>query len=57
MKASCKVKLDLYPLDMDLQNLQSVKEGAEAFMRLESRLDILINNAGVCPFLSLLAYW
>ncbi|KAK3168921.1 hypothetical protein OEA41_005369 [Lepraria neglecta] len=49
MKASRKVKLDLHPLDMDLQNLHSVKEGADAFMRLESRLDVLINNAGACP--------
>ena len=34
-------------LEMDLQSLGNVKEVAEAFMRQESRLDLLINNAGV----------
>ena len=34
-------------LEMDLQNLRSVKDGAERFMKQESRLDLLINNAGV----------
>ena len=48
MKASRKEKLDLHALDLDLQSLQSVKNAAETFTRKEERLDILINNAGVC---------
>lgn len=47
MKASNGRQLDLHMLEMDLQSLVSVKKGAEAFMKQESRLDILINNAGV----------
>ena len=47
MKASSAKQLDLHMLEMDLQSLVSVKEGAEAFMKQESRLDLLINNAGV----------
>ena len=47
MKSSSEKTLDLVTLVMDLQSLQSVKDGAEAFMRQETRLDILINNAGV----------
>ncbi|KAL9127325.1 MAG: hypothetical protein Q9175_007758 [Cornicularia normoerica] len=47
MKASNATPLDLHMLEMDMQSLRSVKEGAEAFMRQESRLDLLINNAGV----------
>ncbi|CAD6592211.1 MAG: hypothetical protein ASARMPREDX12_005889 [Alectoria sarmentosa] len=47
MKASSAKTLDLHILEMDLQSLGSVKEGAESFMRQESRLDLLINNAGV----------
>lgn len=39
--------LNLHPLRMNLEDLKSVKNAAEEFMRLESRLDILINNAGV----------
>jgi NAD(P)-dependent dehydrogenase (short-subunit alcohol dehydrogenase family) len=39
--------LDLHALQMNLEALQSVKSAAEDFMRRESRLDILINNAGV----------
>ncbi|KAL2204067.1 NAD(P)-binding protein [Sarocladium strictum] len=39
--------LDLHPLRMNLEDLKSVKSAAEEFMRLESRLDILINNAGI----------
>lgn len=34
-------------LEMDLQSLESVKKVAEAFMRQESQLDLLVNNAGV----------
>ena len=47
MKASSENPLDLHMLEMDLQNLKSVKDGAETFIKQESRLDILINNAGV----------
>ncbi|KAJ4854771.1 short chain dehydrogenase domain-containing protein [Trichoderma breve] len=39
--------LDLHFLQIDLQDLKSVKAAAEHFMTLETRLDILINNAGV----------
>jgi len=34
-------------LHMDLASLSSVKAAAEAFQQLESKLDVLINNAGV----------
>ena len=47
MKASSETPLDLHILEMDQQSLKSVKDGAEAFMKQESRLDLLINNAGV----------
>ena len=41
------VPLDLRFLQMDLQNLKSVKAAATSFSQKESHLDILINNAGV----------
>ena len=47
MKASSEKPLDIHLLEMDQQNLKSVKDGADAFIRQESRLDLLINNAGV----------
>ena len=47
MRASSVKQLDLHMLEMDLQNLASVKEAAVAFMKQESQLDLLINNAGV----------
>lgn len=47
MRASSVKQLDLHMLEMDLQSLTSVKEAAEAFKKQESRLDLLINNAGV----------
>ncbi|KAL8764444.1 MAG: hypothetical protein Q9194_007084, partial [Teloschistes cf. exilis] len=47
MKAATPTELDLHPLIMDLQSLTSVKEAAETYMQKESRLDILINNAGI----------
>lgn len=47
MRASHEASLDVLALVMDLQSLQSVKDAAELFVKTESRLDILINNAGV----------
>ena len=41
------VELDLRFLQIDLQNLRLVKAAATLFKEKESRLDILINNAGV----------
>lgn len=52
MKGSRQESLDLHALDLDLQSLQSVKDAADLFMTKESRLDILINNAGVSSILS-----
>ncbi|KAF8918202.1 NAD-binding protein [Mucidula mucida] len=34
-------------IDLDLASLRSVKAAAETFQKLESKLDVLINNAGV----------
>lgn len=45
--AAGTTKLDLHFLQIDLQNLSSVKAAATSFAQRESRLDILINNAGV----------
>ena len=39
--------MDIHFLELDLQNLQSVRMAAEEFMKKETRLDLLINNAGV----------
>ncbi|KAF5660485.1 reductase [Fusarium heterosporum] len=39
--------LDLHFLKLDLQDIQTIKETAADFMSRESRLDILINNAGI----------
>jgi NAD(P)-dependent dehydrogenase (short-subunit alcohol dehydrogenase family) len=39
--------LDLHFLKLDLQDLQSIKSTATEFTQRETRLDILINNAGV----------
>ncbi|KAF4457201.1 hypothetical protein F53441_765 [Fusarium austroafricanum] len=39
--------LDLHFLKLDLQDLQSIKATAADFMTRETRLDILINNAGI----------
>ena len=47
MKTCSEKPLDLHMLEMDQQNLRSVKNGGESFMKEESRLDLLINNAGV----------
>jgi NAD(P)-dependent dehydrogenase (short-subunit alcohol dehydrogenase family) len=43
------VDIDVRFLQMDLQDLKSVKAAAASFMQRESRLDVLINNAGVSP--------
>ena len=42
-----KSTVDVRFLKLDLQDLQSVKAAVTEFMQKESRLDILINNAGV----------
>lgn len=44
-------KLDIRFLRLDLNDLKSVTSAAQQFVTLESRLDVLINNAGVpiCP--------
>jgi NAD(P)-dependent dehydrogenase (short-subunit alcohol dehydrogenase family) len=48
MKESAAGKtLDLHFLKLDLEDLRSVKAAAESFAQRESRLDMLINNAGV----------
>ncbi|MCJ1395807.1 hypothetical protein MMC18_008693 [Xylographa bjoerkii] len=49
MKESAKKvsDLDLHFLPLDLQDLESVKKAANQFMQRESRLDMLICNAGV----------
>ena len=36
-------------MQLDLASLQSVRSFAENFLRSESRLDLLINNAGQLP--------
>lgn len=41
------MQLDLRFLQLDLQNLKSVKAAAAAFKQKEQRLDILLNNAGI----------
>jgi NAD(P)-dependent dehydrogenase (short-subunit alcohol dehydrogenase family) len=51
-------KLDLHFLQLDLQDLRSVRAAASIFAQQESRLDILINNAGVRnPPFKLLGFW
>ncbi|KAH7329622.1 hypothetical protein B0I35DRAFT_507861 [Stachybotrys elegans] len=47
MEQSVGQKLDLHFLKIDLQDLKSVTDAAARFMQQESRLDILINNAGI----------
>ena len=40
-------QLDLRFLQVDLQDLRSVRKAAEGFGERDERLDVLINNAGV----------
>ena len=48
MKQSVPDKeLDIHFLQVDLQSLESVNRAVEKFKAAESRLDLLINNAGV----------
>lgn len=54
MKESTPEKeLDLHFLQMDLQSLASVDEAAQKFKATESKLHILIANAGVRFFILL----
>ena len=53
MKDSCKSNLDLHFLELDLQNLQSVKSAATDFIERECQLDLLTNDAGVSTSLKL----
>jgi len=46
-KSTPDKKLDLHFVEADLQSLASVKEAAQKFKAAESRLDIMVNNAGV----------
>lgn len=55
-RASPNNKLDLRFFQLDLQNLRSVREAAKWFGQQESRLDLLINNAGVLLPLSTRSY-
>jgi retinol dehydrogenase 12 len=46
--------LNLHFLKLDLQDLQSIKTTATDFRQRETRLDVLINNAGVsCKSISI----
>ncbi|KAK5085151.1 hypothetical protein LTR05_004430 [Lithohypha guttulata] len=47
-----QASVDVHFLKLDLQDLNSVKAAAAEFERRETRLDILINNAGImaCPY-------
>ena len=46
LRHSTEEEVDLRSLVIDLQDLQSVCDAAQAFCEIETRLDILINNAG-----------
>lgn len=47
MKSSSKHDLYLRFLNLDLRSLYRVKEAADTFPKLESRLHVVINNAGL----------
>lgn len=38
--------LNIFHMELDLANLQSVRDFCKIFLQREKRLDILINNAG-----------
>lgn len=38
-------------LHLDLADLSTIKPAVNSFTSQEQRLDVLVNNAGVCPFL------
>lgn len=37
-------------LHLDLADLSTIKPAVNSFTSQEQRLDVLVNNAGVCPF-------
>ena len=43
---------ELKPLVMDLSDLRQVQDVAQSFVKKESRLDILVNNASLYAFFS-----
>ena len=47
MELSSKHDMDLRFLYLDLRSLQSVKEVADTYRKLESRLHVLVNNASL----------
>jgi NAD(P)-dependent dehydrogenase (short-subunit alcohol dehydrogenase family) len=47
LKYDSKTKGGIHTLVCDLSDLDSVKQCAETFLKCESKLDILINNAGI----------
>lgn len=51
-QSAAEKSLDIQFLQADLQSLASVMQVAKRFNEKESNLDILINNAGVSPLLS-----
>lgn len=42
-------QLDIHFLQMNLENLKSLKAAVDEFSTREACLDLLINNAGVSP--------
>jgi NAD(P)-dependent dehydrogenase (short-subunit alcohol dehydrogenase family) len=52
IKSSVPNACDIIHLPLDLTSFSSIAEAAATFQRSESRLDILINNAGImaCPY-------
>lgn len=47
MKETATVELDLHFLQIDLENLKTIKDAVHEFSKHEACLDLLINNAGV----------
>ena len=52
-QSAAEKSLDIQFLQADLKSLASVLQVAKRFNEKESNLDILINNAGVSPILSI----